>query len=1199
MRSVCNQLLIALTLASPALAAAPTASLVADLQTGAGRHDSQLAPLAVLGDKVLFSTFDSTQGSEIWVTDGTDAGTEMLSDGCPGECSGLARFFGTARGLAFWVSAIDGIEGSGVLVVSDGTRHGTRRLDGVDAELTVGGAYFQHAAMLGDVLLFQGCTPATGCELWRSDGTDAGTALVADLVAGPDGAVPGRFAVAGRKLYFMVSRADGLALYTSDGTGPGTAFVEAIGPEAVGQAPQAAGNRVFFLRDSAETGTPRDVWTSDGTPAGTRSLRDFVPGLTYWNGGNIAQFKAIGDHVYFVASDEVHNGVPDIELWRSDGTAKGTFAVTHYPDGHAPLFPYMNPDDVTELGGRTLYVASINDGFSQARRLWSTDGKTSTVVVDHCESCSWLDRLGDRVLFRRGGAAAGGVELMATDGTAAGTRSLAPICTTSCAALGDYFAPLLGEGIFLAASNQGARELWRTDGTAAGTARFATLPDGVYVYEPGLFLAGGRVLAAGAEWVAYERTSVKLLAADVSGGARVLVELPEESPSSSPRRLLAAADRLLFVADTGAVPQLWSSTGTAAGTAQVTELTAPDEYYARDAVGPVELTRLGDKVVFAVRERWDGSHLWTSDGTATGTFALAAGDDTAVGLTAHDGQVYFVREGPGFDEVWRTDGTDAGTAHVFILPGRSFGRRFLTAVGDELYFATYVDGKGNEIWRSSLTGAGVTQVTNFPEAFIFDADPSLTKLGNDVFFLGPSPEDGEVWKISGTPATVTRLVDARPGAVGSRPTDLLVFGGALYFLADTSEHERALFRSDGTTAGTIALHQFKRPLAEDPRAELLAVDGRLYFAADDGVHGRELWTSDGTAAGTRMVADIFSGLASSSPAWLTAVGGRLYFAAHDDVHGTELWTSDGTAAATTLVHDIAPGALSSRPEELELQGSRLFFAADDGLTGRELWVLDLAQATGVCVPTSTVLCLGGRFRVEAAWKDFAGHRGVGHTVSLTADTGAFWFFDAANVELVLKVLDGRGVNGHHWVFYGALSSVEYALTVTDVQTGLTARYRNPAGRLASVGDVTGFGPLGSFSLVESVSSASGTRPRTSSSADPTAIGTCTPAPTRLCLRGGRFAVEASWKDFAGNTGVGTAVPLTADTGWFWFFGPDNVEVMLKVLDGRPLNGKHWVFYGALSSVEYTLRVTDTQTGAVRTYSNPSGNLASVADIGAF
>ena len=114
-----------------------------------------------------------------------------------------------------------------------------------------------------------------------------------------------------------------------------------------------------------------------------------------------------------------------------------------------------------------------------------------------------------------------------------------------------------------------------------------------------------------------------------------------------------------------------------------------------------------------------------------------------------------------------------------------------------------------------------------------------------------------------------------------------------------------------------------------------------------------------------------------------------------------------------------------------------------------------------------------------------------------------------------------------------------------------------------------------------------------------ATGSCQPGPQRLCLNGGRFAVEASWKDFQGNTGVGTAVSLTGDTGWFWFFDSSNVEVMLKVLDGRPLNGKFWVFYGALSNVEYTLTVTDTQTGAVKEYRNPSGRFGSVADTAAF
>jgi len=101
------------------------------------------------------------------------------------------------------------------------------------------------------------------------------------------------------------------------------------------------------------------------------------------------------------------------------------------------------------------------------------------------------------------------------------------------------------------------------------------------------------------------------------------------------------------------------------------------------------------------------------------------------------------------------------------------------------------------------------------------------------------------------------------------------------------------------------------------------------------------------------------------------------------------------------------------------------------------------------------------------------------------------------------------------------------------------------------------------------------------------------------LNGGRFAVTAAWKDFQGHTGTGTAVALTGDTGYFWFFAPENVEVVLKVLDGRGLNGKFWVFYGALSSVEYTLTVTDTQTGAVKTYKNLSGQFASVGDTGAF
>ncbi len=111
---------------------------------------------------------------------------------------------------------------------------------------------------------------------------------------------------------------------------------------------------------------------------------------------------------------------------------------------------------------------------------------------------------------------------------------------------------------------------------------------------------------------------------------------------------------------------------------------------------------------------------------------------------------------------------------------------------------------------------------------------------------------------------------------------------------------------------------------------------------------------------------------------------------------------------------------------------------------------------------------------------------------------------------------------------------------------------------------------------------------------------CVPGAATLCLNGGRFRAEARWRVVAsGESGQASAVPLTGDTGYFWFFSANNIELVLKVVDGRAVNGKFWVFYGALSNVEYEITVTDSQTGQVRVYNNASGQLASVADTAAF
>ena len=102
-------------------------------------------------------------------------------------------------------------------------------------------------------------------------------------------------------------------------------------------------------------------------------------------------------------------------------------------------------------------------------------------------------------------------------------------------------------------------------------------------------------------------------------------------------------------------------------------------------------------------------------------------------------------------------------------------------------------------------------------------------------------------------------------------------------------------------------------------------------------------------------------------------------------------------------------------------------------------------------------------------------------------------------------------------------------------------------------------------------------------------GDCTPGPAVLCLGGGRFRAEVAWKDFQGNTGQGSVVPGASDaSGLFWFFAPDNWELLVKVLDGCALNGHHWVFSAATTTVQYTLKVTDTRTGEVAAWTNPLG-----------
>ena len=117
------------------------------------------------------------------------------------------------------------------------------------------------------------------------------------------------------------------------------------------------------------------------------------------------------------------------------------------------------------------------------------------------------------------------------------------------------------------------------------------------------------------------------------------------------------------------------------------------------------------------------------------------------------------------------------------------------------------------------------------------------------------------------------------------------------------------------------------------------------------------------------------------------------------------------------------------------------------------------EPPGPCVPSDTVLCLNNRrFQVTLRWRDFAGIEGDAQVVPFGSDnSGLLWFFDRDNWEILLKVLDGCGFNGHYWVFSAATTDVAYVLRVEDLQENEVRTYENPLGTAApAITDIMAF-----------------------------------------------------------------------------------------------------------------------------------------------
>ncbi|QRN97715.1 hypothetical protein JRI60_01105 [Archangium violaceum] len=792
----------------------------------------------------LFVAEDELHGRELWRGDGTEAGTSLVKDLAPGLKGSGPRLLTLAQGTVFFAAQSGGADDFG------------------------------------------------SEELWKTDGTAAGTVLVKRLPRTGDSDQIGAMVQVGGTVFFIYHQYDGnylQQLWKSDGTEAGTVLLQQLAPtDSCGCDFEllSTGTTLFFTgRDAANNLV---LWKRAGTGAAVLLKTIPVPSSSYISSHLLTQ---VGSSLFFTV---------DKVLWKSDGTPAGTVAVATQSSRIADL----------EAVNGTLFLSS-------SASLWKSNGTAPVLVRSFDDAPGSLTALGNALYFI-GTDALGGRELWTSDGTTAGTRQVKDLVPGVDGSAPQELVPWNGGLYFTASAAVGTRGLWRSDGTAAGTLALKT-------------------------WAEAENPWYGQSPYLTPVGSALLFSVPEgpvdESGSPLDRR----------------PRNTWRTTGTVKGTRELAGVWAGTR---SSQTRQRPLGVVGGTVFFVASDGNPGEALWKSDGTAAGTVQLRAlarvapEEDTWLRTpgAAHVGGTLFFTADDGVHglELWKSDGTAVGTVLVKDLrPGPDSSEPGeLTAFNGALFFKAYDDVNGMSLWRSDGTEAGTVPVKSMGQEDSSGSVDELTVMGGVLYFeADDSLHEPGLWKSDGTPGG-TSLVKVPFANNYASLGMFMAVNGTLFFSARDGYGAEQLWKSDGTQSGTVLV---KGGFEALEMSHPVPSQNLLYFTADDGVHGYELWRSDGTEAGTHLLEDIHPGLGGSASHALTATGSGVVFVAYEETHGWELWRTDGTEAGTHLLVELLPGPRGGvRPREqdylvdilgLEERGLALFTGVDEA-GGAELWRTD-------------------------------------------------------------------------------------------------------------------------------------------------------------------------------------------------------------------------------------------------------------------
>lgn len=699
--------------------------------------DSQVM---VAADQQLYFLVESDADTlALWRSDGTYDGTHWVVDLNPERKHRLIPHGNDLYLLAFAYSDV-------TLQHIDGETHQPTQLKdftGTDGSTIATAFVNDQLYLLLDKYVSQ---------LWRSDGTSAGTTLQLEsgVRCGSERTIP----VLGDALFFVRKNEDDRCeLLRTDGTPESSEPLKEVSsdnnvPYSIGPT-VTLGSALYFILERYDTG--HQLWKTNGTLEGTV----VIEGIT----GNLADASLTGLHkvgsaLYLTAIIDGGSG----ELWRTDGSIGGANRVASLDDS----YPGLRHNDVFALGQNLYFVAN---GTSEGAELWTSDGtETGTQLasnINQTHPASWP--------------------------------------TVALSGYRETTTRLNGVDYFTAEDSVHGRALWRSNGTEAGTQRvkdvfgdwerkgiqdLTTLGSTVYFrvdggYDSQLWRSDGT-----------ESGTVPILSAE--GEALYYVD-----------NLTVLNDLLFFEAqlDDEFYSRLWRSDGTQDGTYP---LTGAGSLADVTVVAPSFMVH-DSTLYFEASESVHGSELWRSDGTETGTYLVkdiynGEYENYVVPLGVLGSHLYFsAREELYGDELWRTDGTAEGTHRVKdINPGSNGSSpEDFTVLGSVAYFIVYLD--GYRLWRTDGTEAGTYQVTD-----ITSSDGGIAAFKEHIYFTGNTTEHGtELWKTDGTVDGAELLIDVIQGPEGGDPDNLTVIGNRLYFIAEPKYGSGySTWVSDGTQEGT-------------------------------------------------------------------------------------------------------------------------------------------------------------------------------------------------------------------------------------------------------------------------------------------------------------------------------------------------------------------------------------------------------------